>query len=234
MTTIFRRSRRKLVALLTLFTLAPLGASAALIGPAYPAPGGNSFSAGGAPSAGDAGGRIFSYSSFDNSAFSALYWGPNSGILPSAALDGTLDPMSLSSVSGTQAIWEGSTIWTNPTTLVVTGAATRLRITISGLGATPWVSFAGVNGTDPTGVGVVADNSAGVNYSATIEFLANTGSGWVPINTILQPPGGCGGPCTKTNFAGAFYSSPVPVPAAVWLLGSALGLLGVVRRTQTR
>jgi hypothetical protein len=35
------------------------------------------------------------------------------------------------------------------------------------------------------------------------------------------------------NYAGASIGAPVPVPAAVWLFGSALGLLGWVRRRTT-
>lgn len=218
-------------ALLALLLLASPAAHAALIGPAYPAPGGNGFFGSGAASAGDPGGRTNNYSGFNAAAFSALYWGPSSANLPSAALDGTLDALSFSGITGTTASWVGTTSWTNPSNGATNpSAGLRMDITIAGLGATPWVSFASANGSDPAGVGAVVDDSSGSAFSATIAFFANTGSGWTALNSVLQPASPSG--LTKSNFSGAFYSAaPVPLPAAAWLLGSGLiSLLGAARR----
>src|SRR5215469_12427489 len=75
--------------------IAVFATQAALLGPTYPAPGNNSWSPtynNTQQSAGSAGGVTFSYSGFDTSAFSQLYWGP---------WDSTSVSSSLSSGGGT-------------------------------------------------------------------------------------------------------------------------------------
>jgi hypothetical protein len=219
-------SKRSLLdAVLAISLLGTVSAHAALIGPTYPAPGGNNFSS--TPGdAGDAGGVTFSYSNFNTSAFSSLYWGSNSGDLPTAGLDGSQHALPAVAVNGQTETYSGLTSYTSPSG----GTATipiELVITITGI-TNPWVSFSSVNGSDPTGVGYVVNDSSGSPFSANLAFLANTGSGLQAINTIEVGSDGL----AKSSFDGAFYSTAaVPLPAAVWLLVSGLGgFIGVFGR----
>jgi hypothetical protein len=97
--------RKAVVALVVGSAIAFASNASALNGPVYPAPPTNSLSVSGT-SSGDAGGKTFSYSGFDDSAFTDLYWGPNDTSLPEAGLDGTLHPMRYSSTSGTTSYWD--------------------------------------------------------------------------------------------------------------------------------
>ena len=64
----------------------------------------------------------------------------------------------------------------------------------------------------------------------TISGVAPSGTAWARLVLITGDflPGGAGG---APRYDDAFMDiRPVPVPAAVWLFGSGLGLLGVLRR----
>src|SRR5262249_45056821 len=152
-----------------------------LTGPAVPPNGGTvnvAFS--GAPSPGSPGGTTVSFTSFDpDTTWSQLYWGPSSSTLPTAGLDATPHAFTFSGITGGNvATWAGPPHWTNPTTGIThTGVPIQLQITITGLGATPWVLSTSIPGLDPgpgTGIGAVADDSSlQADFSAKIEFLAD-------------------------------------------------------------
>lgn len=109
-------------------------------------------------------------------------------------------------------------------------------MTVNGLGANPWITNLASIGLDDTGafgnLGAVVDNSSGLDFTLGWKVEANTGSGWVPINSVLQTAAHAG--YTETNFAtGFYYELPASVPEAgalaVWsILGLAAGL--AVRR----
>lgn len=170
----------------------------------------------GAASAGDAGGRTIAFTSFTpTTSWVELYWGPSSSALPTAGLDGTNHSLTFSSIAGTTATWAGTTSWTNPNTGTVhTGVPIQLRITITGLGATPWVTSTSIPGLDPgpgTGIGAVVDNSASwLDFSANSQFLADIptdGAGnFIALNTVQQSGGGL----TRSSFTGAFYEAVSP------------------------
>ena len=194
------------------------------MGPVFPAPGGTTFVAGGQPSAGDAGGRDFNYSNFDSSQFSDLWWGPNSSFLPSAGLNGTANQFTSFSISGTTATWTGTTAWTAGGVFTDT-IPWELRIQVTGLGANPWVTSASVPGLDPgagTGIGAVVNNASGLDFSANLQFLANTGGGFQAMNDITPQFTGR----TRTSVGTAFYYEPaaVPIPSTLFIFG--LGFAG--------
>lgn len=112
-----------------------------LLGPSYPAPGGNTWVPTGGPSAGDTGGLNGNYGGFDSAYFVSLYWGPQWGLGPGpqAGLDGVYHSLAFAGVSGTTAIWEGITSYTSPGGPgpgSCGACAIRLAIDVSGLGAT--------------------------------------------------------------------------------------------------
>jgi hypothetical protein len=167
----------------------------------------------GAASPGDSGGTNANYSNFSPGTWGRLYWGPSSASLPQGALDGTLDPLTFTGISGTTATWQGNTSWTNPGpgTVGPHTVPVRMVITITGLGSNPWVLSTSVPTLDPgigTGIGaVVANHPTAVNFTANVQFLADIptdGSGYIPLNTIRQGTGGN----TRSSFTGAFYSAP--------------------------
>jgi len=225
-------SRSKLALLASCALLVGTAANAAtLVGPAYPAPGGNTFFSSGNPSSGDAGGQDGNYGGFDAGAFLDLYWGPQWGTDPGprAGLDGTLNALAFLSISGTTAIWQGTTSYTSPGGPGPGSCGScdiRLEIDISGLGANPWLleaSVVGLSGLAP-GIGAVVDNSAGLDFTANFQFLADLGSGFVAINDVANAGGQ-----TVSSVSGAFYS--VPEPSLALLLGAGLiGRLAVRKR----
>ena len=224
------KKSRLLGAVCALLAFASFNSQAALVGPDYPAPGGNDWSGNGV-SAAD-GTAIWSYSNFNSSAFNELYFGLNQlDYGPAGAgLDFTADTLSLFGTSGQTAEWRASTTWMEPVTQVHQPADTRLIMTITGLGATPWITDLASIGLNVGfgDLGAVVDNSSGLDFVLTWSIEANTGSGWQAINSVLQGAGHDG--ATRSSVATGFYSA-VPIPAAAWLFGSGLlGLVGIARR----
>ena len=204
-----------------------------LTGPDYPAPGGNTYSATGGPSSGDVGGLNGNYGGFDSNFFDALYWGPQWGLGdpgPAAGLDGVYHDLSFLSISGTTAIWQGTTSYTSPGGPGPASCAScpiRLEIDVSGLGANPWALEASVPGLSglAAGIGAVIENPDGDDFVANFQFLADLGSGFVAINSIVPQSGGS----TVSTVSGAFYSV-VPEPSVLMMLGLGVAGLGARRR----
>ena len=165
----------------------------------------------GAASPGDSGGRTVSFTSFSNS-WSQLFWGPASNALPAAGLDNTLHVLAFSGISGTTATWAGTSNWTNPTTGLTHTVPIQMRITVSGLGGSPWVLSTSVAELDPgpgTGIGAVVDDSTSLaDFSANVQFLADIptdGPGFIALNSV-QNAGGQ----TLSSYTGAFYERVLP------------------------
>jgi hypothetical protein len=183
-----------------------------LTGPSFPPDGGTvSFAFSGSPSAGDSGGRTIEFTSFvPDTTWIELYWGPSSAALPTAGLDGVTHSLTFSGIGGTTATWAGTTSWTNPVDSVThNGVPIEVRVTVTGLGATPWVASTSISGLDPgpgTGIGAVVDNSASfLDFDANVQFLADIptdGSGnFIALNTVQVS-----GSQANSSFTGGFYS----------------------------
>jgi hypothetical protein len=164
----------------------------------------------GAPSPGDTGGTTVSFTNFvPDTSWSQLYWGPDSTALPTAGLDGVAHSLSFSGIAGTTATWAGTTSWTDPfDSSVYAGVPVELRITVTGLGGTPWATSTSISGLDPgpgTGIGAVVDDSASLlDFDVNVQFVADIptdGAGnFVALNSV-QVSGGQ----ANSSFTGAFY-----------------------------
>ena len=222
------RARFRWAAIACLIGLMASASQAASVGPDYPPPGGVTWTDGGGN--GLIGTKTWNYSAFDVSGLNALYFGLNQidyGAI-GAGLHGAADAFTLFTVSGTTAEWRASTTWANDVTNVHGPAATRLLMTVTGLGANPWITDLASIGLNVGfgDLGAVVDNSSGSNFSLDWSIQAKTGSVWQGINTVQQNLDHTG--YTKSNFATGFYSqaSSVPEPTSLALL-SGLGVMGL-------
>ena len=147
----------------------------------FPPPGidpGDFSSTGG--SAGDAGGVTWTFSNWDSSQFESLFF----GLGVSASLDGSPDDLAFTSSAGGVATWDGLTDYPFGS---MSNVPTRFSATlVSGYGgwSTPDPSITAI--FPP--IGEVVDATAGSDFSVRLEFFANAGAGYVPINTINQAP----------------------------------------------
>lgn len=213
-----------------LFSIALLGSvsivEAALIGPAWPAPGGTSFSASGA--AGATGGQDRTYSAFDFSAFDQLWWGLGS---VRSSMDGEIDSagetMSLVSMAGSVAVWNGVT------SINGSSVDTLLTVTIGTGAPGGWLdpSTFGVSLTETNAFAEITSDPFTVNLTLEARFTDDTTYvsflGLFDANSDFSQDGDA----IFSNFGNIYSTSVVPVPAAAWLFGSGLlGLVGVARR----
>jgi len=202
----------------------------------YPAPGGTTASGSGSVSNG---GRTWSYSGFDLSAYSELYYTVGATVgstyninAPALTADGSIDYLSfnagLSNLASGIAVWTGSTnvpLATGGSSVLFTEFKLSVKDANSNALALSDASALGLAGTG------AALKVAG-NFSATWEFLASTTgasySAALPLYDALQYK--VAGNLLQSNVGGAFYSTaPVPEPQEYALLLAGLGVIGAVR-----
>jgi len=184
-----------------------------IAGPAFPPVGGNAeFGFTGNNTA--PGGADLMLFGFSPTTWTRLYWGPDSGFLPMAGLDGTPHPVStFAGLSGgdTVATWQGVTSWTDPSDMTTyDDVPLQLTITVTAGGVT-WVPSGDVADLDPgpgTGIGAVVDVApagTALDFTVKIEFLADIptdASGFIALSSVPQ----LGGGQTLASFSGGFYS----------------------------
>ena len=211
-------------------------ATVQLSGTGFPAPGGTTFIGTGDSGVGT--GQTWSLSNFDNTQYDKLYYVV--GDYPSGFFDpsgtrlgvGTQDLLSFDASASN--FTGGIVAWTGNTTFdVFSGGATPnattydARFTLSILVAPVLVDASTITGMP---------NSVGAAYEVTGDFQANwlfelelTTGNWVAAKTAFNNLDTVSSDVFEMHAGGAFYYSPVPVPATVWLFGSGLlGLVGVL------
>lgn len=92
-----------------------------------------------------------------------------------------------------------------------------------------WINAGGANIGTVFGPTITAATPSNVWQNLTVSGTAVAGTAFARLVLITGDflPGGFGG---APRFDDASFESVVPVPAAVWLFGSALGMLGLARR----
>ena len=181
---------------------------------------------------GSATGSAASYSGFDASQFTAMYFGVNPDpstqfTQPTVNFNGGLTTLSFASVQGTTAVWQGSAIadlaGNGPQLIPL-----KFLLTIASLGSDPWI--------DPTSVGlpslmgaVIADPS-GLDFTAELHFQADYGSGFGPLTPA--PFGSQGGRVGSSVGFAFFVVRPTPEPSSLALAvaGFAVCTVGVACR----
>jgi len=136
----------------------------------------------------------------------------------------TWDPMDLAAgatITGTMERNDDGTFWTTTYTMTGLAAAGSGGFTATaGTGSADEIGGAArtialLSETNGSGFALVFDNDG---------HRLNTSDGWVGRGWLLPP---------NSTDDWLFTATVVPVPAAVWLFGSALGLLGWMRRKVT-
>jgi PEP-CTERM motif len=214
------------VFLAIMIVVAAYPAVSQVTGPVYPAPGGNLFS--GSGNSINPGGATWSYSNFNPSAYSQLWWGESYVNNVCSGSCGSPGAMAFSSYnSGTgQAIWNSTSNWnfTSGTSGLISVPTEFVLnfLTTPGTAFTP----SGFPGNPDLVVPVIGD------FSVNFEFEAcPTPTSCQAVNSYFEAlNGGSSGAFYTDNSAGFYSTSPTPEPASFLLMGSGLLAMGGILR----
>jgi hypothetical protein len=220
-------------------------AAAQIVGPTYPAPGGNTATSAG--SAIQSSGRTVRYGTFDPSQFSELYWTyqtvSNPWVSSPGSATGNMAFTGYNASTGI-ATWSSTanTTFFNPVSNSTVSFATFLDVQIQPISAS--VGPIGSGFLVPTTAGavgiaglpasqIVYSDAAGTDFQVWSKYTALSASG-PALGDYYNSFNHIGGAQLNTSSSGAFYSEAVvaaPEPASVALVATGLVALGgLVRR----
>jgi len=195
----------------------------------FPPPGGVTYS--GSGSATSAGGRTWSYSDFNPTAYGDLFYTVTTPIL--SFQNSATDTLSFN--AGLSDLASGLAVWTGATQVQLSNYSwqtiyTEFKLTVKDFGNIPLALTSG-SSVGLLGLGAVLDVNG--NFKATFEFLASTtnGSGYQAARTLYDGLSRLTSGQLSSSAGGAFYATaPVPEPETYAMFAVGLGLLGFMSR----
>jgi len=228
---------------LTFVGFSGIGSAAVILhDPTWEAPGGRTeISSGISPA--DIGGKTWSYSNYDPTAYTDLYYVVGDYVdtinwvfTPAGPSIGTINlsnrvvldyDSSASNLSGGKVIWTDNVAINTSTGIVNLDARFTLSVYDGSSNPLPLIDASTISGMD-TRVGG-AHHITG-DFNANWLFELYNSSSWSPANDVFDDLQTLPLDRLNTSVTRAYYYSPVPIPGAVWLLGSGLVCLVGVRK----
>ncbi len=197
---------------------------AQILGPAFPPPGGATFTTVGTD-AGNSGGRTLQFTGFQPGAFTQLYWGPQSGGAVTVAMQNGPQTLSFNGAASSFpafARWTGSVGWDDPS---IPGPAlstlnVRLTLTSATPGANVIAAPAPFFGSGAVVNAAPSTSAVAVNLLFEVETPPTSGN-WIPINALPQAPTSL--PGVQASFTGAFFWTTGSLTATVTSVTTACG-----------